>query len=304
MAAPAFRSTATTYLASGASINATKPASVAVGDLLVLAATTRNATSDVSTPAGWTLHSVHTLALGSRSALFTRVADGTEGATLSVTTADALGTVTFLVGYTAYISATVDVYDSSTGALTPAVCPSVTTTVSDTRLVILVLGRAVAAAGTPPGSFTERFDTPGSDTRAWIWEADLAQAAIGATGTFSVTCADTSASWSTHTLAIATAVPTLAAPFIAATTTVYAPTLAGTGTATLAAPFIADATTVYTATVGLTDQVLDVPFVAATSTVYAPTLARSGIGAQPLGVSIALDDPTLEAAPTWTRIDG
>ena len=115
-------------------------------------------------------------------------------------------------------------------------------------------------------------------------------------------------------------------PFIAATTTVYAPTLSGSGVATLTVPFIASTTTVYSPVVDYDIQPLDVPFIAATSSVYAPTLVpgtatltapyiaaatvvytptlrKSGIGAQPLGVSIAFDDPVTENAPTWTRLD-
>lgn len=122
-------------------------------------------------------------------------------------------------------------------------------------------------------------------------------------------------------------VPTLAhanevdAPFIAATGTAYVPTLTHSGQ--VEAPFVDTTGTVYTpaltgsgtttllapfvaASTVLYTPVVDrftAPFAAATTVVYTPTLRRVGIGAQPVGVSIGFDDDAGENAPTWERLD-
>lgn len=89
------------------------------------------------------------------------------------------------------------------------------------------------------------------------------------------------------------------APYIDAATALYAPTLTGSGPATLLAPFLASTTVLYTPTV---DR-FTAPFITSTTVVHAATIRRVGLGAQPHGVSIGLNDSALENAPTWTRID-
>ena len=68
------------------------PASIADGDVVVIALNAGTSGSQWVEPTGWTLHSISTS--GGHAAVLRRACDGSEGATLSVNTDDGAGTPT------------------------------------------------------------------------------------------------------------------------------------------------------------------------------------------------------------------
>jgi hypothetical protein len=179
-AAAAFRSM-TTDSGLGYSRTIAKPAGVAVGDqlVLVIVAEPSGAPNEHTQPvAGWTLQAQG--GSGNTWEVYTRVADGTEGASLTLTHSD---NSWWSIGYLAYIGGAFDVIASTSwGTGTTATGPSVTTTQPNGRVVEAVIAFLASNVITPPSGFTERLQVgASSDQRLSV--SDKAQASAGATGT-------------------------------------------------------------------------------------------------------------------------
>lgn len=347
--AVAFRAAGTLGTSTGGAATVVSyPAGVASGDLLLLQMIVP-VSQTVTTPSGWTvvLGPVDTSTYGNRCYVFRKIAGGSEPSSVSVTISSGNG-AGIMSAFTGVDGTTpIDVSASATtatGGSTPnLVSPSVTTTVASTLLVRMYWAHDGTAI-TPAGGTTEIYDANAPGQPAAIEAATIAQAAAGASGTTTATLNTNTFGGLAATLALAPeAAPPLNVPFISSATTVYAPTLSGSGSAALTVPNIASTTTLFTQSaayavpasfIAATGAVyaptlvvsgtatvtapnipattvvytpvaapFGTPFIAATTVVYAPSIRRSGIGVQPVGVNIGFDDHVTENAPTWNRLD-
>lgn len=333
MAAPVYRSFAVGGTAAATSFTCSKPSGVVTGDLLIAFQSVFDATGTV-VPAisggtgGWTALPGISPGWDGFAATLTgwyRVADGSEPSSYTASIvggASFSGTLAIVAtnGAGEVVSGNA-VSASDTSADTTAAAPAVAP-VGDALLFISNAYHS-SVGYTYPGAYTdttgEVASGGGGNNKQRVCRRENYTG--GSTGTVNGTYASSRSDVIIHVAVTVPAAPFVSAPFVAATTTLYAPalvhtgqvdapfiaasssvytaTFAGTGTATLLAPFAAAATAVYTPVVSR----FTAPFVPATTMVYTPTIRRVGIGAQPVGVSLGLGDATLENAPTWVRID-
>ncbi|MBA2311512.1 MAG: collagen-like protein [Actinobacteria bacterium] len=163
----------------------TLPAGIAVGDVLVIVAQCLNSggATTFGTPAGWTQQ--FTSSTGdNRFALYTRVADGTEGSTVTITTASSVAYGSF--GSAAYSGNTgIDAVGAAaiTSSTTPA-APAVTTTLANDMIVVLTgMANELAGGVAPPAGYTERVEGANGSTNGLAYIADKVQAVAGSSGT-------------------------------------------------------------------------------------------------------------------------
>jgi hypothetical protein len=210
-ASPGFRSAqGNTGASASISIAAPLPAGVTIGDLLIVAVSANQPSTSVaiSTPTGWTLRDSTTNRFFSHgvSAIFTRIADGTEGATLTLTTPAQASTWDAVIA--AFFSADFD--QLATGALTSSTAipgPSVTPSAAG-DLILQILFGVTGAGGsiptvTPPSGFTELIDSRPASSGASVEISNklLVGGSGSPTGTFTTTLG-TSEPWWATTLAI------------------------------------------------------------------------------------------------------
>ena len=179
-----FRAAASTETVPTTSLTVNKPSGVTADDVLVASIAVRNDES-ITAPAGWTQqYSDDTSSM--RMAVFTRTAEGSDGASYTWTFGDPVSTA--IGGIIAFSGldpvSPVDVSAGQVnGSSSSATAPSVSTTVGDATLVALY---AIAndATFTPPAGMTERLDVL-ADTTAdgAATTADVSVASAGATGT-------------------------------------------------------------------------------------------------------------------------
>jgi hypothetical protein len=206
--APLLRASATnlTEASNSTSHTCPVPAGVVVGDLLILlVAQYVYDGATVTPPSGWTSRGNHadgSATSGAGMAVFTRVADGTEGSSVSFTTS-ASGAATSAI--LAYIFASVDAvadFGSSQSTATPTV-PSVTSTTANDAIVGICLSAGSlggAPSGTPASGWTEKLDAQNAGIGSLLYVMDKAQAVAGASGTAVPTFA--SGRWWTWALAV------------------------------------------------------------------------------------------------------
>jgi len=159
---PAFRSATNTQVANNAACAANFPSGVAAFDLLIAFGVAYQTSTNVpvSTPSGWALRAATTgLIFGSGvSAIFTRIADGTEGASLALTTPAQASYWNMTIA--AFSTANFD--QLAAGVLTTSTTitgPSVTPSASGDLLLQIMMGFCNAGTSptvTPPAGFTDR----------------------------------------------------------------------------------------------------------------------------------------------------
>jgi hypothetical protein len=206
---PAFRSALNTQVTNSATCSALLPSGVAPFDLLVAFGIAYQASTNVpiATPAGWTLRAATTaLIFGTGvSAVFTRLADGSEGASLALTTTAQASYWNFTVA----AFPTADFDQIATGALTTSTTitgPSVTPTASGDLLLQIMVG--VSSNGTslptvtPPAGFTGRIASYQANGTGVEMSSDLLSGGSGTpTGTFANTLSG-SEPWLAFTVAL------------------------------------------------------------------------------------------------------
>jgi RHS repeat-associated protein len=162
-----------------------KPAGVVTNDVLVAGITMRGAPT-ITAPSGWTL--VRSDASGSTvtQAVYRKVAGGSEPASYTWTFGAPIdGVVGAIAAYSGVNTTTpIDVSGGQANASSTSVtAPSVTTTVTNTKLVGF-FGTADDATFTAPSGMTERTDILiNSSQDGSASSADVTQASAGATGT-------------------------------------------------------------------------------------------------------------------------
>jgi hypothetical protein len=171
-----------------ANVVVNKPTGVASGDLLVALAWANNVTATWAAPAGWT--KIAEDLTNASMALFTRVADGSEGSTFTFTRA--VNTVNGAGVTVARITGAGTVAASGLGfsATNTIVLPSVNAAGANTLLFQMVSRVAGASSWTAPGGTTERYDFDSSGTANTTAGGDQIVGA-GATGTRTWTMAAT-----------------------------------------------------------------------------------------------------------------
>lgn len=195
-------SAATPY-ASHSSITISKPSGVASGDLLLAHLTNYDTLRDFTTPSGWTLlstgHKSYSTSNLTRSVVFYRVADGSEGASFAFNTSG--GSTPYINGavlrYTGVdTSAPIDVAGAGdANSNSTRSHPAVTTVTANAKLVLFQAGYGAAASATPTG-MSSRLTY---DTVCNVYDQDVASAGSTGTRTNSQAASDT---WVTIMLAL------------------------------------------------------------------------------------------------------
>lgn len=204
-AAIAFRSGASTDLSGlGASITINKPTGTAKGDVLIASIAVRPQTVTITAPAGWTLVNRQDNAGGSANSLavYSKVATATEPASYTWSFSANTGNEGGILAFSGVDNTTpINVSGGSITAATTTTftAPSVTTTVTNTMIVTAHEYSSSGRWTAPPG-MTEVYDVASLAVPDVLGISLLgsfrAQAAAGATGTFSATAvgnADTGA---------------------------------------------------------------------------------------------------------------
>lgn len=180
--------------ASGRSVSSlgiTRPTGTTTNDVLICAITVSRFGS-VSTLSGWTLLAEVTRPGSSRQFVYYRVSGGSEPATYTWTLDDAGQSVAGAIACYRNVNTSTPI-DASAFRDSPfgvdMIAPSITTTVSNTRLVFvggIETAYGTTLTSTPPTGYTERVDQAasgsGSDSRQVVYIADAQGGAAGATG--------------------------------------------------------------------------------------------------------------------------
>lgn len=171
------------------------PAGVAIGDALILVHhQSKSGGTTTNVPAGWTDRGRHT-STNDTFSLFTRVADGTEGANVTVTSA---ATALHNAGILAYsgaggIDAVTDFGAAQSANTTPTI-PSVTATVAN-DIIVGVVGKISGSGGTPAAGWTERLDHQSPTSAGLVYAMDIVQVTAGASSTAQPTFVSGSLQW-------------------------------------------------------------------------------------------------------------
>jgi len=204
--AVAFRSQAAAGNFSVSSHPCAMPAGVAVGDLLIMGVMTYGAATvaAAAAPAGWTGYGGRNdfqFGADHNYKLWARVADGTEGSTVTLTTSGTFATHIAILAYSGSqgVDAFADFGSAQAGA-TPTV-PSVTTTVANGVAVAFVFNNGAGSA-TPASGWTERVDHRYGTTGDLIYAMEKAQPTAGASGTAVPTMNDASYKQWAYTIAV------------------------------------------------------------------------------------------------------
>lgn len=273
------------------SVVVNKPAGVVAGNMLIVAITT-DGTNISAVPSGWTLVSGgNNTTTGVRQAVYTRVVDGSEGASFTWTLASAVSWS--YVCYPLTDAVSVDVAGFATSNATPgttATAPSVSPASAGDQLLLVVSAAAITSQNiTPPGDFTELAEVAGTlVTNTEIAVKTLS--ASGATGSAAATLGS-SANWVAGLIALTAQQTTTITPsVVSGVGSVQSPVIIATplpaavaGTGTVQAP------------TGLVDVVVAAT-VNGTGTVQKPALAPTpavvaGVGA-------------VQASTTWLKLTG
>src|SRR6478752_2205791 len=173
------------------------PTSFAAGDVLVLVSNVDSKSVTIATPSGWTLiDDISTsVALGNRVRVWTKVADGSEGSSVTLTLSTAkLGSAIMygLIGAASRFPnahATQDNPTSSTSQVAPAVTPN-----ADDCAVITWVAAFINSSYTPPTGYTEDADQANADTTMEVSSTVLSGGANTSTGTLTATAGISAAS--------------------------------------------------------------------------------------------------------------
>lgn len=171
----------------------TIPAGTQVGDLLIAHVIVAFAT-DVTNPTGWTRE------LGAEApggdgfmGVFSRIADGTEGAEVNFVTGSGNASVAAVLRISGHHASNfMNAKDlQNNGSSTSHPTPSIDTTVDDTLLLGFVHLDEVASSFTPPSGFTELYDQDNTSGFRPITStgANSTQDSAGSTGVHTFTSA-------------------------------------------------------------------------------------------------------------------
>jgi len=209
-AAIAFRSGASTDLSGqGASITINKPTGTAKGDVLIAAIAVRPQTVTITAPAGWTLVNRQNNAGGNANSLavYSKVATATEPASYAWSFSANTGNEGGIQAFAGVDNTTpINVFaGTTTGSGTTHTAPGVTTTVTNT-MIVTAHEYSSSDRWTAPVGMTEVFDVASLAVPDALGIALLgsykAQAAAGATGTFSATAASNAGQGAAITVAL------------------------------------------------------------------------------------------------------
>jgi hypothetical protein len=203
--AVAYRSGATAQVGSGSSLVVTKPAGLAVGDVMIAAVSSRG-NPTISAPAGWTLVNTTTNSTTMRQAVYWHAAGGAEPASYTFTLSQAKAAVVQVNAYSG-VSTSAPVRSfagQSNASSTTLTAPAVTANSADG--VVVLFGIARSSNLTLAASLTKRTQiaSVGGSNFVSGAEGDRTATVTGSTGTFTATSASGSASVG-HTLALAPA---------------------------------------------------------------------------------------------------
>ncbi len=201
------------------SLAITKPTGVVSGHVMV-ATLTATAAGALTPPSGWTVIQDTTQGTAIRQITYYRVAGSSEGASYSWglgSTRQASGGIVNYSGVNT--TAPIDASASAKGGSGNALAASVTTSVANDQ-VILASGFNITTTVTPPTGTTDRYHVTSPSTTSEA--ADFTQASAAATGSKTVTPANSSTAWIAQTVALRDAaqaalfVSTTAAPTFSA----------------------------------------------------------------------------------------
>jgi outer membrane protein assembly factor BamB len=210
-AAIAFRSGASTDLnGQAASITITKPTGTAKGDVLIASVAVLPDTVTITAPTGWALVNRQNNAGGGANSLavYSKVATATEPASYTWSFSANTGNEGGIMAFSGVDNTTpINVSGGSITApkTTTFLAPSVTTTVTNT-VIVTAHEYASSDRWTAPAGMTEVFDVASlavpSKNGISLLGSYKAQAAAGATGTFSATAASNAATGAGITVAL------------------------------------------------------------------------------------------------------
>lgn len=190
---PRWRSSATTVQSSFVQSQAlTLPESIAAGDLLVACGTAATGGVTMSPSAGWTqLFTPAATAATTTVGVWWRIATATVADALTLTSngfVNWTGVVSRFTGHDATNPIPAYTLNNPTTGSNPLVCPSVTTTTANNRIVRLTSSNGVGQL-TPAAGSTVRGEAnvPASGGQTTIYVDNTLQASAGASSTFSVT---------------------------------------------------------------------------------------------------------------------
>jgi len=204
----AFRSAASAGVDTGIlTLTINKPAGTVLNDVMIASVGVRPNTANITAPAGWTLlrrtdnanTTAHSLAI------YYKAAGAAEPASYSWTfdtSTGAAGGIASFSGVDTDNPIDVDAGQNTVAALTHT-APSITTTKSNT-MIVAAFAMSSAATWTPPGGTTEAVDASSivSGNGEAVEMAYVAQASIGASGTFTATASTDPDVGNTETLAL------------------------------------------------------------------------------------------------------
>lgn len=201
---------ATNTQTGGTSISATLPGSIATGDLLRINISTVFSVT-VTTPSGWTsIANVEDGYSSNRVVAFYRVADGSEGASVTVslsTACDATSIAWRVTGQNTSTPINVSATNSATSGSTTAItAPTVTTTV-DGCMIERIASTRQSTGITNPASHTDigTATTGTGSTNDTQRVCYAMQTTAGATGTAAFVGSGVGREWASMTIAIAPA---------------------------------------------------------------------------------------------------
>lgn len=216
VAAVTFRATdlgATTFTSTSYSV--TRPSGIQIGDYMLVFMRTRGAA--VWTPpagVGWTQHNVTVYTgAGSKLWIFGRFDDGTAGPWTFTADVASSSIISRRVMYAGVDTTTpVDAIATTAATGTSKTAPSITTTVANTRVVVVSSLDTAQTATLPTGGFTARSGFDGVTTGEFFHVGDRVQASAAATGTATFTLGASSLSVDAQLALRAAAVPSTWSP--------------------------------------------------------------------------------------------
>jgi len=182
-------STFTSTSATITSFDIPKPTGTAVGDVLVAVIGFTPNTVTITTPSGWSYVRDDAGAANCRMYLFTRVVDGSEGATISFATSAACAGISTMFRIAGANTTTpINVSGATVTNATDPVAPSITTTTANCLIVCAcVQANLTNADYTAPANYTEQSDLNGNGALGALQNTGCTDtrilAAAGATGT-------------------------------------------------------------------------------------------------------------------------
>ena len=186
------RGTSTASADTATALTIARPAGVQAGDVLIAQLAGRNASLSATAPAGWTLIRRDASSSSIFQSLYWRVAGSAEPSAYSWTVSAATDLGGSIVAYDGVSnSAPVHAHNGQSNSGTTSVtAPSITTTVTNARIVFFGGMGWGWTSFTPPPAMTELHEQKNSAVDVTSTVADATQAGAGATGTRTAVAGD------------------------------------------------------------------------------------------------------------------